>query len=309
MVSIEASARPGTLDWSVERERWPHADSSRFVEVDGQRWHVQQMGEGPPLLLLHGTGASTHSWRTLAPALARRYTIIAPDLPGHGFTAPAPRSGQTLPGMAAAVAALIERLDVEPAAVIGHSAGAAIAIRACLDGGLRPAAVVGINAALLPFRGPAGVLFPPLARLLFLNPLTPRIFARRAASRKWVERLLRGTGSELAPEDIDLYARLFVDPGHVAGTLGMMANWDLARFARDMPALDVPLLLIAAENDRTIPASAADRIRERIPAAVVEKLPGLGHLAHEEDADAVAARIAAFVDRIATPPPAAPANE
>ncbi|NKI34871.1 alpha/beta fold hydrolase [Wenzhouxiangella sp. XN79A] len=289
------------MDWASERDRWPHADASRFVDVDGFGWHVQQMGRGPALLLLHGTGASTHSWRSLAPVLAQRFTVIAPDLPGHGFTAPAPRSGQTVPGMAAAVAALVEHLGVEPVALVGHSAGAAIAIRCCLDDRLNPASVIGINAALLPFRGPAGLLFPPLARLLFLNPFTPRVFARRAADRRRVERLLRGTGSALDPDGIDLYARLFVDPGHVAGTLGMMANWDLARFARDLPELDVPLLLIAAENDRTIPAGAADRVGRIVPGAVVERLPGLGHLAHEEDAGAVAERIEAFIARADSP--------
>ena len=56
------------------------------------RWHVQRMGAGPALLLLHGTGAATHSWRALAPLLAEHFTVVAPDLPGHGFTGP-PGSG------------------------------------------------------------------------------------------------------------------------------------------------------------------------------------------------------------------------
>ncbi|MEL4403125.1 alpha/beta fold hydrolase, partial [Shewanella algae] len=82
---------------------WPNRDSSRFVEAGGLVWHVQQMGSGPPILLLHGTGAATHSWRGVMPLLARDFTVIAPDLPGHGFTRGRPRGGLTLPGMAGAV--------------------------------------------------------------------------------------------------------------------------------------------------------------------------------------------------------------
>lgn len=293
----DSDVRPaGPLNWSAERDTWPHADTSRFVRAGGLLWHVQKMGSGPAILLLHGTGASTHSWRALAPLLARQFTVIALDLPGHGFTEPAPRAGQTLPGMAASVTALVDTLALAPIAIVGHSAGAAIALRCCLDQGLAPQALIGVNAALLPFRGAAGILFPPLAKLLFLNPLTPRLFARSAGNRTRVERLLGGTGSALDAEGIDLYARLFSNAGHVAATLGMMANWDLHRFGRDLPELTIPLLLIVGENDRTIPPAEADRVRENMTTAELARLPALGHLAHEESPGEVSRRIVGFIE-------------
>ncbi len=246
------------------------------------------MGQGPTILLLHGTGASTHSWRDLAPLLASSYTVIAPDLPGHGFTECPAQRRLSLPEMASGVAALMNVLSLRPLVVVGHSAGAAIAIRGCLDGALEPASVISINGALLPFRGPAGYLFPPLAKLLFVNPLTPRIFARSAANRERVIRLIRGTGSELTEAGIDFYARLFRSPAHVAATLGMMANWDLYRFARELPGLDVPLRLMVGEKDLAVAPSDADRICQMVPNAAVLHLPGVGHLAHEEDPPGVA---------------------
>lgn len=285
---MSTQAKPGDLDWAVERSAWPLAETSQFVQADGLRWHVQQMGAGPTLLLIHGTGASSHSWRTLAPLLAQRFTVVAPDLPGHGFTECPPRRRLSLPAMAGAVAALMEALKQRPVSVVGHSAGAAIGIRCCLDGSLAPASMIGINAALMPFRGPAGVLFPPLARLLFLNPLVPRLFARSAENRDRVMRLLSGTGSELDQAGIDLYAKLFASPAHVAATLGMMAHWDLHRFARRLPALKVPLWLIAGDNDKTVPPTDADRIRAMVPGARVRHLAGLGHLAHEENPEQLA---------------------
>lgn len=270
------------LNWSVERGSWPHAEASSFHQAAGLRWHVQQMGQGPPMVLVHGTGASTHSWRQLSPLLAEHFTVIAMDLPGHGFTQCPSRRRLSLPGMAEAVAALIASLGVRPAVVVGHSAGAAILIRCCLDRTLNPASVISLNGALLPFRGAAGVLFPRLAKLLFLNPLTPRILARSAADRERVNRVIRGTGSELDAEGIELYRRLFANPEHVAAALGMMAHWDLHAFERDLPKLQQRLLLIAGEKDKAVDLRDAEQVAGRMAGARLLRLSNLGHLAHEE---------------------------
>lgn len=281
----------GVLNWSDECRSWPNAAASRFHQAAGLRWHVQQMGKGPSLLLVHGTGASTHSWRALAPLLAEQFTVTAMDLPGHAFTQCPPRRRLSLTGMAEAVAELVESLQIKPTLVVGHSAGAAILIRCCLDQTLSPASVISLNGALLPFGGAAGVLFPRLARLLFLNPLTPRILARSAANRDRVVRLIRGTGSELDAEGIELYARLFASPDHVAAALGMMANWDLHRFERDLPNFRRPLHLIAGDKDKAVDIGDAERVAQMVDAARLVRLGGLGHLAHEEDPCAVAGLI------------------
>ena len=74
------------LSLDIHGKDWPLRQHSRTVTAGGLSWHVQIMGTGPVLLMLHGTGASTHTWRALMPELAKHYTIVAPDLPGHGFT-------------------------------------------------------------------------------------------------------------------------------------------------------------------------------------------------------------------------------
>ena len=116
------------------RRTGPTGTASGFVEAAGIRWHVQRMGQGPPLLLIHGTGAATHSWRGLLPLLAPHFSVIAPDLPGHGFTQSPPAHRLSLPGMAADIGVLLRKLEVRPEIVVGHSAGAAILARMCLDG-------------------------------------------------------------------------------------------------------------------------------------------------------------------------------
>lgn len=276
-------------DWAVEGRDWPHREASRFVEAAGLRWHIQEFGrpEAPTLLLLHGTGAATHSWRGLAPLLARDFFVIAPDLPGHGFTDPLPDADLSLPGMARSVAALVAALGRPPVLAAGHSAGAAVLARMCLDGSIAPRLLAAFNGALAPLPGAANLLFPSMARLLFLNPFTPRIFAW-TADRSAAKRLIEGTGSRLDPAGVDLYRRLFARAGHVRGALGMMANWDLAGLHRALPGLATRTLLIVGGDDRAILPDTAFALRDRLPDARAALIRGLGHLAHEEAPERVA---------------------
>lgn len=267
---------------------WPNRSQSVFVRAAGLRWHLQRWdgpsADAPLILLLHGAGAATHSWGGLAPRLAERARILAVDLPGHGFTeSPNWPSRLSLPGMSAAIADLLATLHAAPDLVVGHSAGAAIAIRMTLDDRLSARRLIALNGALKPFQGLAGAVFPQLARLLFVNPLTPRLFAGVALDRRRVERLLAATGSTSPPEIVDAYALLFSNPAHVSGALGMMAHWDLAALTLEAPRLNTPITLVAAENDGAIPADDAREHAERLPHADLVLLPRLGHLAHEED--------------------------
>jgi magnesium chelatase accessory protein len=282
------AADPDRLIWERDGGDWPNRSASRFVRAGGLTWHVQQWGRGPSLLLVHGTGASTHSWRALAPLLARRFTVIAVDLPGHGFTEMPSADRLSLPGMAGALTALLKVLDVHPRIVVGHSAGAAILARMSLDGRIAPALMVGLNGAFLPLRGLPVHLLSPLTRFLVSIPAMSRWFARLAASRSVVTRLLEDTGSKLEPAGIAQYQRLFSNPGHIAGSLGMMARWQLEPLERELGRLQPRLVLVVGENDRSIPASDAKRVQALIPTAKVMSLPGLGHLAHEEAPQMVA---------------------
>ena len=287
--------------WDVEGRDWPNRSTSRFIDTGRVRWHVQSFGADdlPVLLLLHGTGAATHSWRALAPMLATQFRVVAPDLPGHGFTTGRPVGGLAMPAMARAVGELMAALQLDPAIIVGHSAGAAVAIRMVLDGNAKPHAIVGLDAALLPFPGLAATLFPTLAKLLFVNPFAPHVFARMARTRGETARFLtRSTGSNIDVAGVAWYEELLRSPGHVAGAITMMADWDLPALKRDLPRLAVPLLLIHGESDTAIPIVNAREAVAMVGDGRLISLPGLGHLAHEEQPEQVAALIEEFVGEI-----------
>lgn len=295
------------LVWERDGVDWPHREASRFVQSAGLRWHVQEFGQRssakdtvqPVALLIHGTGASTHTWRGIAPLLAHHFNVLTLDLPGHGFTDMPPEgrfpSQFSLPGMATSLGSLLTTLEMTPDLVVGHSAGAAIGVRMCLDGLIAPSAVVSLNGAFLPPAGLAGQFFSPVAKFMSAVPFLPQLFSWRAGDPAVLQRLIDGTGSTLDATGLALYAKLVSNPGHAAGALGMMANWDLPQLSRDLFRLKTALCLVVGSNDLTIPPDQARAVLAMLPSttsspkSTLTTLPGLGHLAHEERPEIVAA--------------------
>lgn len=272
---------------------WPLRRHSEAVDCPPHRWHVQRLGAGPTLLLLHGAGGATHSFRALAPALAPDFRLVIPDLPGHGYTRPGNRARLGLDAMAEDLARLMARLGETPAAIVGHSAGAAIALRMAETMPLR--GVIGINAALGHFEGLAGLVFPAMARALALMPFVPTAFARLAGTPRQVASLITSTGSRIDAAGEDMYRRLVARPDHVEGALGMMSQWRLDGLLARLPALATPTLLIVADDDRTVAPAVSARAAERMPRARLLRLPAGGHLVHESHAAEVDRAIRSFL--------------
>jgi magnesium chelatase accessory protein len=281
------------MDWAKDGGDWPNRETSRFVDVRPHRWHVQEAGDGATILLLHGAGGATQSWRHLLPLLAERHHVVALDLPGQGFTKMGTRQRCTLRLMAEDVAALCRSEGWSPDVIVGHSAGGALAFE--LAEHLRPRGVVGINPALGTFEGIAGWLFPMMAKVLSMNPFVPLLFSRMAASEKRIGELLASTGSRIDAQGITLYHRLASDRAHIDGTLAMMAQWDVEMLAERLPFLDVPSLFLVGEADGTVPPRVARDAAARMRRADVRGWEGRGHLLHEEAGADVAAAIAGFL--------------
>lgn len=271
-------------------DTWPNRSASRFLRVGSRRWHVQTAGSGPRMLLIHGTGASTHSWRSLLPLLTEHYQVLAIDLPGHAYSERLRDERLSLSDMTTALSELLRALDFSPEFVVGHSAGAAIGIRLVLDDAVQPSAVIGLNAALLPFGGAWQPVITPLTRLLASVDLIPRILTVAARDPSAVQRMLESTGSSIDGDGVRVYRELMQRRSHVSAVLSMMANWQLDDFLRDLPRLTCRLHLVTADEDLAVRPEQAAEICKILPAANVVRTTG-GHLVHEEHPQLVSAMV------------------
>ena len=280
------------MDWTRDLPGWSHPSLSRRIVHGSHRWHVQDAGSGPSLLLLPGAGASVHTWRDLILPLAETHHVIAIDLPGQGFTQSPNNARSGLEETSSDLRNMITDNSWKVETVIGHSAGAAIGLK--LAQTLPITKVIGINPALDNFEGMAGWLFPILARMLAANPFTANIFAGFATPAR-ARRLIEGTGSKIDAEGLSYYTRLTGDRAHVNGALQMMARWSLETLLKDLPQIPAETLFITGSDDKAVPPNVAERAASRLPNALLRQLEGLGHLAHEEDPARVLAEIRNFL--------------
>ncbi|MEP0964673.1 MAG: alpha/beta fold hydrolase BchO [Roseobacter sp.] len=274
------------MNWDRDHKTWPVAPHSRVVSCKPHRWHVQDVGVGPVVLLIHGAGGSTHCWHHLIPTLSKTHRVVALDLPGQGFTKLGAPHRCGLDAMAEDILALCAAQDLQPEAIIGHSAGVAIALRMTeLKPGPR---VIGVNAALDTFQGVAGVLFPVLAKAIAATPMAATLFSATASQGNAVAKIIAGTGSKLSPQDLGYYRKLVASRSHVRATLLMMAQWKLEPLLARLSLNVTPTLLIATKGDAAVPYATSQKAADQMPNARCVLLPDLGHLAQEEDAQTIA---------------------
>ncbi len=290
-------ARHGSPDWSSDGKDWPLRETSEFWQTGSTIWHVQRQGAGPQILLLHGTGAATHSWAPLIEHLSQQFETVSLDLPGHGFTQVRRPFRPNLPSMSAEVAKLIKEMHLSPAMIIGHSAGAAIAFH--LIGRLpqMPELLVSINGAFEPFEGVMQFIAPIAAKAATFGGLAAWMVSRNSANVEGVRRLVNNIGSDPDLVNPAPYSILLQKRGHVQGALRMMAHWDLSRLLRDSAQLRVPMLFLAGAVDQAVPSAVSKRAAGRMRAGTYVEFEALGHLAHEEAPDRIAAAILDHWDR------------
>ena len=248
------------------------------------------------LLLLHGTGGSTHSWAGCAAALATRYTVISVDLPGHGFTVVPPaveraRQVYAIDGMARAVQQLLDALQLQPHLAAGHSAGVPVLLRMALQRGIAPVRIVGLAPALVAPPAWYVTLLAPLVASVVEREVVAMSAASLAAGTRIIRAMLATTGSVLRPEQLARYEWLCRTPAHVHAALAMMARWDLPSLLRDVTTLDTPLEVIAGRRDRWVPEAPLRRAVAGVHGASF-RVEDAGHLLIEEDPARAAAWIA-----------------
>lgn len=260
----------------------PEATDLKF-EAGALRWAATVVGEGPDVLLLHGTGATRHSWDAVLPLLGKRFRVVALDLPGHGDTGYPGFEHLTCDAMASLVHDAMRALSLQPRGIVGHSAGAAIMLQMAATHALgRDVCLVGINAALEPP--------PEIARALMRGPLgdllrssAARSIVRNAARvSPVIEVLLSTTGSRLTPAQEGDYVAAFSGGQHAEAAYAMVANWDLVPLRRSLTGIAQETLFIVGRDDPWVPARVSHDAAQLMPHARVGEIARGGHLVHEE---------------------------
>lgn len=267
---------------------------TRFIDVgDGLRLRIVESGpaDGPPVVLLHGWGASVYSYRDAVPSLARDgRRAIAADLPGHGLSdKPADRTWYSRAGMAAAVGALLDTLDVSDVTVVGVSMGGGIATSLAVARHPRVARVALVNPV-----GFAPVRFTSIARLL--TPLAVGEHASLLVARplvRWFLRLAYRDRSRVSPRDVDEYWSTARQPGAAAALVACLHEFSWEPFPPSVLAgVTVPVLLLLGTHDHLMAGSEAGA--RTIPGLRVVRVAG-GHAVNEECPDEVNAILLAFM--------------
>lgn len=266
--------------------------------VGSHRWHLRQAGTGPLLLLLHGAGSDARSWDPIAPHLVQRCSLLAPSLPGHGDAPLTTDADLTLPALVEALAALLRQLDLRPAAIVGHSAGAALALGLSLQRHTASAPTIGIAPAL---QEPPAIAIGParwMGQQLAGSTTLLSLIAGAARSPLLARLILLQAHARLNPIDQQRYAALLRQPSHLHAALTLMSQWRLDSVTQALSQLTVPVHFIAGARDPWYPPRIVERFTAAIPTASMMSIDGAGHLPHEERPAECAAAIFAFLDRV-----------
>ena len=254
----------------------------RRITLHGRSVTYAQLGSGPVLLLIHGMGGTFENWQAVIEPLARHHTVVAPDLPGHGTSAPG-GGDYSLGALAAGLRDLLIALGHERATLVGHSLGGGIAMQFAYhfpeiterlalvsSGGLGPEVSPVLRAAALPgadlfiaaTAGPGRTVGSAVARGLAAVGLR---------ANPDVTEVLRGYASLTDP---DRRAAFLATLRSVIGTGGQRVHaGDRLYLAEGMP-----VLIIWGARDPIIPLHHGENAHKAIPGSRLEVFEGVGHL-------------------------------
>jgi len=255
-----------------------YADAtSRFAEIAGDRVHYRDQGSGPPLLLLHGTAASLHTWDGWAAELAGDFRVLRLDLPGFGLTGPSVDHDYRTERYVEHVAAFLDHLGLTRVHLAGNSLGGLIAWRFAAAHPQRVERLVLIDAAGFP---------PPQRRNIFDVGRTPgvRQMATRVTPRFLFSNALEeiyANPSKVTPELIDRYYLLTLRRGNRAALVARLSEPGLV-YPDRLREIEQPTLVMWGRQDPWLPVAHAHRFAAFLPHAEVLIYDDAGHLPMEE---------------------------
>jgi pimeloyl-ACP methyl ester carboxylesterase len=299
-VAVKMLTRASTVDWEDVKHIIPHADHSRFMNLDGIRIHYQEFGDehDPPVILLHGYTASVYVWKTSAPLIAAKgFRVIAIDLVGFGYSEKPRWFEYSIQSQARMVSRFMNRLGIGKASIVGSSYGGAIGAILALDYSERVAKLVLVDAVIND-----DLKSHPVLRLASVRGVGELITPFLADSKRLMRHRMRGTihpsNHHLVDEDRVLSIRrpLFASDGHHS-LLATSRAWDATRIEQDAHLITQPTLIIWGEEDTVIPIRDAYKLQSEILHSQLVVFKDCGHVPQEERSELFTEKVTAFCAR------------
>jgi pimeloyl-ACP methyl ester carboxylesterase len=266
----------------------------RFLRIGDQLVHVETAGSGPPLVLLHGFGASTYSWRRVMPRLAESFRVIAVDLSGFGYTQrPADRSRYTREAQGELVLAVMEALGVESAHLMGHSYGGGISLWIAWKHPERVRSLVLVDSSAPTYsydRRSRAASFRPLTALFLRTWVLRPSIVRKALLRSFYD------DSLVTPELVQAYWDRLRVQGVIDAYYGLTVPVRGPVETVVLEEIRVPTFIVWGAEDPLISVESGRRAAERMHAEFVV-LEKTGHVPMEERPEELLQHVLPFLKR------------
>ena len=279
------------------KARWAPPPSV-FLDIVGMKVHLRD--EGPrddpsPIVLIHGTSASLHTWEGWAQALKARRRVIRFDLPGFGLTGPAPDGRYTIESYVQVTSAVLDKLGVRRFVIGGNSLGGNVAWACALALPARVDKLILVDAAGYPLASTSVPIGFRLARMPLVNRLL-----EFSLSRGLIEASVKnvyGDPDKVTSELVDRYYELTLGEGNRRALLRRFEQADFGAQAQRIPELKLPTLILWGGRDGLIPPSDAEHFQRDIAGSERVMFAELGHVPHEEDPARTVAAVERFLGR------------
>jgi pimeloyl-ACP methyl ester carboxylesterase len=276
LIRLNRSRRANLSDWAT----------SNLLNVDGIEIHYTQEGKGKDVILIHGIGASTYTWRLLIPYLARNFRVTVLDLPGFGRSTMNPKRDHGLDTQSAILIKFLDLLNIKKANLVGSSMGGAIALWLAKEFPERVESVVVLAPATHPKLLPLNVTFFSKVLLPSTNLLLTRTLFRQILKRVLSRHEL------INDEVVENYLRPYLQNGTAIQTF-IRATSVLSdrRLPDQLRGIKTPVHILYGENDLMVPRSVIHELQKRLPHATLITHPTAGHHPHEDEPAWVASQI------------------
>jgi pimeloyl-ACP methyl ester carboxylesterase len=260
--------------------------------------YYSEEGKGPPLLLIHGFGASTFTWRFVAPELAKSHRVIAVDLKGFGQSDKPFDGRYSVYDQAELLAQLIEDKDLRDLTLVGHSFGGGVALLLALEANQRLdgriTRLVLLDSIAFPQNIPVffRLLDVPLVSQIGVRMVPPSVQARVALQIAYFD------DSKIDPEEIELYAaplKTAAGKHAIIYSARQIVPEDIAELSERYKTIELPTLILWCDHDRIVPLEVGIKLRRTLPNSTLRLVEECGHMPQEEQPASTLALIKGFI--------------